>query len=544
MDKLYLKFNRYLEYSIYIFFIVIYPFLFIQYGLDYTDGPFTYIGYAGHGFEFFNVTFLSVLIGSWWASVFGDSIISFRISATLLEIISITIPVFFLSRNDCIKIKLRYLALAVIFSTTLNGYILNYDVISLFFLSLIATGFLLYLKDGGYLLLVLVGALTALVASTRLPSIVVIFPVLSILCFQVYSKKLSAREGIILTGSYLVTFSALFFLLRTLFITTGTSSPQLGATHSLFNVLKSEARDGAIVFEMMAVLSLLALLYNKLSALSISAVYIRAILSVIISLYLLVRIIPPAYNWNISLFYSAIVLWILLVLLYDSYRKNNQDDIAVYLFCIMLGFVPALGSDTGLLKLSSGYIILMPVLLYQFRNIHLPKEDVINIRLLALFVIGLSIFNKAGLGRTYEDQPIRQLTAEVDHKKLRWIKTSKERKDQIESVLSKVNELRASDPHSNFMFYGSKAYLFTYLTDSKIPYSTPFYMTYQNKEDEQRMSDYLSENSARPYVFLIFDYPDKPVDMNGYLIAECLKRHGYKLAYNGLNYQIYAIEKT
>jgi hypothetical protein len=541
MDTPYLKFNSYFEYPVYVFFIAIYPFLFIRYGLDYTDGPFTYIGYTGHGFEFFNVTFLSVLIGSGWASIFGDSIISFRIFATLLNIISITIPVFFLSRNDYIKIKLRYLALAVIFSTTLTCYVLNYDAISLFFLSLTATGFLLYLRDGRYLFLILTGALTALVASTRLPSIVVIFPVLSVLCFQIYSKKLSAREGVILTGGYIITFAATFLLLRKLFITTDTSSPQLGATHSLFNVLKSEARDGIILFEMMAVLSLLALIYNKLRALSMSAVYIRVILSIIISLYFLVRIIPPIYNWNISLFYSAIILWIPLVLLYDSYRKNSQDDIAVYLFCIMLGFVPALGSDTGLLKLSSGYIILMPVLLYQFRNILQPKEGVVNLRLLALFVIGLSIFNKAGLGRTYEDQPIRQLTAEVDHKKLRWIKTSRERKDQIESVISKVNELRTSDPHSNVMFYGSKAYLFTYLTNSEIPYSTPFYMTYQNKEDEQRMSDYLSENTARPYVFLIFDYPDKPVDMNGYLIAECLKRHGYKLAYNGLNYQIYAI---
>lgn len=542
MDTLYLKFNSYFEYPVYIFFIVIYPFLFIQYGLDYTDGPFTYIGYAGHGFEFFNVTFLSVLIGSWWASIFGDNIISFRIFATLLDIISIIIPVLFLLRkNQSLRIRLRYLAFAVIFSTTLTCYILNYDAVSLFFLSLTVTGFLLYLRNGGYLLLILTGALTALVVSARLPSIVVIFPVLSILCFQIYTKKISARDGVILTGGYIITFAATFLLSRKLFITTGTSSPQLGATHSLFNILKSEVRDGAILFEMMAVLSLLALIYNKLRALSMSAVYIRVILSIIISLYFFVRIIPPLYNWNISLFYSAIVLWILLVLLYDSYRKNNHDDIAVYLFCIMLGFVPALGSDTGLLKLSSGYIILMPVLLYKFRNILLPKEDVVNIRLLALFVICLSIFNKAGLGRTYEDQPIRLLTAEIDHKKLRWIKTSKERKDQIESVISKVNQLRESDPHSNFMFYGSKAYLFTYLTDSEIPYSTPFYMTYQNKEDEQRMSNYLSENSARPYVFLIFDYPDKPVDMNGYLIAECLKRHGYKLTYNGLNYQIYAI---
>ncbi|MGJ0483806.1 MAG: hypothetical protein ACR65R_04630 [Methylomicrobium sp.] len=542
MDTFFLKFNRYFEYPVYILFIFIYPFLFIRYGLDYTDGPFTYMGYAGHGFEYFNVAFLSVLIGSWWENIFGDSIISFRIFATLLNIISIIIPVFFLLRNDYIlKIKLRYLALAVIFSTTFNSYILNYDTISLFFLSLTATGFLLYLRDGGYLLLLLAGVLTALVASARLPSIVVIFPVMSVLCFQIYSKKLSARDGIVLTGCYIITSVAVFLLLRKLYITAGTSSPQLGATHSLFNVLKSDLRDGIILFEMMAVLSLLALIYNKLRTFSLSANYIRVILSIIIVLYFRVRIIPPAYNWNISLFYSAIILWILLVLLYDSYHKNNQDDIAVYLFCIMLGFVPALGSDTGLLKLSTGYIFLMPVLLYKFRYILLRKEDVINIRLLALLVIGLSIFNKAGLGKTYEDKPISQLTAEVDHKKLKWIKTSRERKDQIESIISKVNELRESDPHSDFMFYGSKAYLFTYLTDSKIPYSTPFYMTYYGKEDEQRMSNYLFENSAKPYVFLIFDYPDKPVDMDGYLIAESLKKHGYNLTYSGLNYQIYAI---
>jgi hypothetical protein len=421
-------------------------------------------------------------------------------------------------------------------------YILGYDDISLFFLSLLATGFLLYLRDGGYLLLILVGVLTALVVSTRFPSIVVIFPVLSVLWFQIYSKKLSSKDGIILTGLYIVTFAVIFLLLRKLFITKGTSSPQLGASHSLLNIIKRYLRDGMMLFEMMAVLSLLALLYNRFRTLSISANYIRAVLSIIFTLYFIGRIIPSSYNWNISLFYSAIVLWILLLLLYDSYRKNNQNDIAVYLFCIMVGFVPVMGSDTGLFKLRNAYIFLMPVLIYKFRYT-LPKDDVINVRLLFLLVICLSIFNKAGQGITYEDKPIRQLTADVDHNKLRWIKTSIERKEQIESVMSTVTGLRESDPHANFIFYGSKAYLFTYLTDSEIPYSTPFDMRYDNKDNEQGLSNYLSKNSARPYVFLIFGYPDTPVDMDGGLIAGCLEKYGYKRIFNGLNYQIYAIDK-
>jgi hypothetical protein len=124
MDTYFLKFNRYFEYLIYLFFIFIYPFLFIRYGLDYSDGPFNYIGYIGHGNEYFNFTFLSISIGAWWANLFGDSIISFRIFAIILTIFSVTIPVSVFLRNGYIlRLKLRYLALALIFSTTLTPYI-------------------------------------------------------------------------------------------------------------------------------------------------------------------------------------------------------------------------------------------------------------------------------------------------------------------------------------------------------------------------------------------------------------------------------------
>ena len=67
-------------------------------------------------------------------------------------------------------------------------------------------------------------------------------------------------------------------------------------------------------------------------------------------------------------------------------------------------------------------------------------------------------------------------------------------------------------------------------------------MKFDDTEQAETLRNYISSTSIKPYVFLIFDYPDKINEKDGGLIEEQLKKQSYKLIRDGKNYRLFSFD--
>ena len=103
----------YIEIIFYLAIIIIYPFLFIRYGVDYTDSAYHYMAYAGQR-SVGVFTFLDPILGNIWMRITSNSYISYRILAKLLIILMHLIPLIFIKGiNVPLNIKLRFVKTGV-----------------------------------------------------------------------------------------------------------------------------------------------------------------------------------------------------------------------------------------------------------------------------------------------------------------------------------------------------------------------------------------------------------------------------------------------
>jgi hypothetical protein len=543
---------RKVEVPAYLFFIFIYPFLFISFGLDFGDSPYHYLTYAGFR-PVSSYTFLSTVLGNGWMRIVGDSYISYRILAVMLTLVAHIIPVLVLIGSDFnLKEKLRYLALGIVFSSAISFNLLNYDIFSWLILSFIfVTGYLYVQKSKSWLIFIL-GVCLAIITAIRLPSIVVIIPILII----IIANETKNNSGILKTGLkiaiLIVTAGVFYYLLRFIFYhnhTVTQIAKHSGDTLTLWEFLKEKTyyviklfprylSNGIVIFEMIGVILLITFIWNKFRLIT-SKIWIHYLFLIsFLFAYFLFYVLRSNYNFNLSLFYSALTLFFIFNLLFIAIELKKSNLILILCFTAMIGFVAAIGSNTGLLKMAGVNTFVLPViLLLTIKSIPTRLKGGFYVLMSLLFFF--SVTNKILVGKTYEDGRILQLNSAVDQMKLKGIKTSDDRKIQIEEILATIDSVRQTDAKSKFVFYGTTSHLFAYLSDSPQLVQLPFSMVFNDSLKAKALGHIISEGDLKPFVLLVFNYPEIDANMDAGLIGQQLESRSYSMFKSGNNYQFY-----
>jgi 4-amino-4-deoxy-L-arabinose transferase-like glycosyltransferase len=539
------------ESAAYLLFVVVYPFLFMRFGLDYTDGPYHYLGFSGLK-PAGDSTFLYSWLGAAWTSLAGDHLISYRYLAATITLLTISLPILLICRKTEARLKLRYLAVGSVLTFSLSYYLVNWDLFANLFLALIMIAMWYYLKDAKWHWVALTGLLTALLTAIRMPGMLVIVPCVIVFASNgIVSGKqhqkwiwhtaiflavaISGYLGLKLWGST-VAFTGNSTGLNLSGAMAPLSNPE--SAYSFSNLVIRYIQSGFRILEMMGVMVMLVVAWHYRTTILKGKVLVILFILLIFASWYVVSVSRSIYNYQLSYFYSAFTLLLIALLIKKGAYPGSSTLIIFLVFALLVGPIAAAGSNTGLLKTGNAYLIIVPVLLVWMHQKLAPGWQR-PFHLLLAVTIGLTLTGKLVLNDTYEDGKLWQLTATVNHPKLIGIHTTPLRKHQIEEITRFTDSVMRTEQSRNVLFYGSKAWLFRYLYNMPVPYRHPFWMAYDNPSQAKALTDYLVSNKDLEYIVLVFDYPENEDTLNGGLIEEALSKQDFTAMYEGLNYRIF-----
>ena len=546
------------EISVYLFLIFIFPFLFIPYGLDYTDGPFHFLAYNGDR-PLIGLRFFYTFGGALWSRLFGDTVLSYRIITVILLIFSHFVPAYVILRNKVqFKNILKYVALSVILTIGTFIYIFGWDIQTLFILSILFITGYKFLNNPSWKIILLLGLLSAILVAIRFPNIVVLVPVFLLIIFNKYPNQ-TIKKKAVLFMVYLFSFIISFFLIYLFHhklnqigivgnpaifgFMEATEKLQGDTAYSITELMGTYIRHGFRIIEMTGVVLVFVVIWKYKERFRLKQWMIIAIALMFLMIYFYLYVLTSSYHYYLSFFYSAIAFIILFYLLYKNIGEGNSNIVLFLLFALLIGFIPSAGSHPGLLKMSRAFLFMLPVLLYFLFN-YLPKEDRRGAYIFLIIVAAFSVFHKTINSETYEDGRIPQLEATVNHPKLKGIKTTWQRKEQIETILNVRDSILKIEPNSDFFYYGKGIHLFRYLTNSKQHYSAhsplnSFKLDVNSKEQIDALMDYLNQKNSKTYVFLLFGYPEEHDPMEGGEMEIKLNEKGHKLISSGDKWRLF-----
>jgi hypothetical protein len=198
-----------------LFFILVYPFLLLPYGLDFTDAPYHFVAYTRQRPPEV-MTFFYAIPGKLWLSIFPNSVWSLRVFGTLFWMVMHIVPAWIILLRVRVPLLqvLPLLALGILVAWAIPR-VQGYDLIANGFGAFLFTGTALYLLDkkNGYL--PILGVLAAFFVASRLPNILVLLPITIVVAWVVYSssgQKKAIRTIYAILVFLLSFFGAFFFL--------------------------------------------------------------------------------------------------------------------------------------------------------------------------------------------------------------------------------------------------------------------------------------------------------------------------------------------
>lgn len=346
---------------------------------------------------------------------------------------------------------LFYIACGLFLFTPFNVNILGYDSISIFILSLIFSLSVLYLQKANLYVLLPLSFIGSLAVLIRLPNMIVVPIVLLVI----------GISGEIETGHFSWKPAALFLGLTLLLVFFGFSMYYSQIDELLGASANSSSHDLNILFYNYFLHGLKILLFITL----ISGGYFvfkksggevpKLVKYVVTGLFFIlligVFVIRSKYPQNYSLFLTAFALSIIIVHITRN-RKNwlSIQNLVIYLYVLFL-FINPLGSNTGLLKAVSLFLLLPFVL--SFQNLKLDKFWLS----ILIVLVPFSFIEK--LSGIYEDNSIPVLNSTLTIPALHPVKTTKTRAAFLEKIDSEISELKKNN--MEVYFYGDKSHIFT-----------------------------------------------------------------------------------
>ncbi|NVN94424.1 MAG: hypothetical protein HXX18_03965 [Bacteroidetes bacterium] len=503
-------------------FILGYPLILITYGMDFTDGPWNMR--MAQSPETLMPYWLTAAISQLWANFFGDSILSFRLLGYISKefIILIFYLVFFYNKN-LLQFS-RYAFVSIVVLNLPNSSNFQYDLATLLCVSILFVGLLKFTITENFFYIILCGFISTMAMLARFPNIVIIpatFVLLAIYSFIRHSNSIpySKKRWLILSklwlfyGSSCLLTMALFSIFvspYTYFNSVFENLYALANTeryHSLQSLINSYIRDIYAISKYVILFYLMSIAYNyTVNSLKINK-WLISILVFIVSFYFLTISNTGFFIWR-RLHITALVFFLLLVLLSDAFKKRKILHLFLFLTILVLLFIPSVGSNTGMLRCIAFARFSSVFLLYWFmriKNKSRVQTHFIAIILLAIFVFDINYPKNWVWGDTNN---LSELKYSVNHPKLKNINTTIYRKELTEKIIAEINRL--SPTQKDMLFFGAAGQMFYYLYDKQSLSKQLFYLETDDKNVIAQLETKIKNEQYYPLIIIIFGDPNNP----------------------------------
>ncbi len=502
--------------------ILIYPMLLLTFGMNFTDGPFNM--YMVKNPSNFPLYLGTALVSQLWASIFGDSILSFRLLNYLVtEAIVLIFYFVYFYRKDLLQFS-RYALAAIILTVATSSNIFSYGITSLLCLIIIFISLQKFIAKPNLIYIAVGGFVSIIAMLAKFPNIVIIpvcFFLLGVFTFVKNEKSaLSTKQNwlflikmfLVYGLSCLVALTVFFVLFTSPFDYYVDVSEQLSAlsqdgTHSASGIYTNYVRDALAIVKYLGAIVLMLLAYNFSANYLKIKKWLLSIALFILYIYLIYLSNTGDYNFGYSLQITAYTLFLLFVLFYHSYKERNFTPLFIILTTAVLLFMPAIGSDTGLLKCKSFAAFIIIFLLYWMSKMNIKAKGIKHFIIVLLFsLIAYGVYNRATwfYGDTHN---LTELKYSINHPKLKYIKTTIYRKELTENIIHKVDSLTIKQ--KDIVFFGPAGQMFYYLY-SQAPLSTQlFYLETDDKTVIKQLQSLLQKENKHPLVVIIFGHPNR-----------------------------------
>ena len=511
---------------------VVYFFSSIFFGLDFTDS-FYHLNQALYPANdiYLYPFFLSSVIIKGIIHFLGPEIIYLRFFNSLLLLFSILLPFLFVKVPRPRKEILLYIGIALILFAPFNVNILGYDSLSIFFLSLIFSFSVLYFHRPTSYLLLLLALLCSAAVMIRLPNVLAVPIVLLVIGFGAKIQRGSFywKRAVLFLGStalfVFLGYSLYYSSFRKFFEATANSS-----SHDFKTLFYNYFLHGLRILLFLGMFLGTYLVYKKLAK-KFSELVSYGPVGLFFIFIIGMLVFGSKYSQNYSLFLTSLALSILIVLIFRNRKELlTIQNLVLYVYVLFL-FINPFGSNTGLLKAVSLFLLLPFVLSYQTQ-----KTDKYWL-LILIVLIPFSIVEK--LYRTYEDSSISIVNTTVSNPTLYPIKTTKTRAEFLKNVDSEKRDLEKNNV--KVYFYGDKSHIFHYLYPETGMNISSFFQPVDELSFYSHIEQKFKENK-KVAIFLIDSYPGNEA-RGPYPLEEKLIGDGFKKEEKALFTYYLKIEK-
>ncbi len=457
-----------------------------------------------------------ILIGHWYTELFGANLISYRIGAYIISVVTCILPYIVLLDKYERKNNLFYFVFGFIsFLSLTPGFLFHIDLFSKLFFCILACLLSLFYKKNNCFYVLCMGIISILMVIIRFPNILVVpFVVILLFIITIYinsntNKSTNIKNCLIYESLYVgllcVGILLYSFLMNgnlwgyALSIINDLHHPTMGG-HSIDMLFWCMFRDFDSVLVYFGILVLMFFTYKISIQYDKKRQYVILTGALLFFIFMLYRDITYTfYNWQVNLFLVSYVCFILLYQLY--YHKFGIVEF-VLLGCAVLSF---LGSDTGLYKFAPILLCFLPIITSNIENsIKFNKFALVVSVIVLLFVL----FNYT---KGFDEDRIYKMTATIEGVPgLEGIRTTPKRCDWVKTIYNKCDSIL--NETDNVFIYGNKCHIFRYSTKRNPRFTTTMMMSLNNEQEINNViKPYVYKET--PVVVCVFAYPAKNIEV-------------------------------
>jgi len=517
---------------------LILPYLFLPFGVDFTDTPYHLV--KSHHYLSYPMTVLSYhLIGKWqeWT---GGPILLNRFAVLFFMQLSGFLLIRLPLRQNC-KLT-RYLALItlnVLLSLFPVTTLLGYDTVSTVLIVGTFCALYSYEKRGfsvGYL--ILSALFSVLAVFSRLPNLVMLPAVVLWLAILAYSRCMERKRALISLALFITSFVCLsllvFYYYYSSFGFVLRNYRNEPGGHGFYTLLQNYFIGVLKCISWIGVLTLVYMGFSEMNKYKKANYIIYLSGSCVFAGILFLLLVTENKPYNFELTYLLIGLFAILILsaaypvLRSGVLVTRENG---FFFLIGLFFlIPIAGSQSGLFKANVIFFIPFLIRLFWTRFSQPVKCTFLSVMMAVLLYLPVQ-----RMRFQYEDRGILRTQAKVEHPALWGIRTTAARKVYLESVMSDLKALRGP-----YIFVGRMRHMFDFLSRQDGVYSEKFWSYLDDDDYVADTQRHLSEKRIQT-VFLVPDYPDYPeqIKFGENKLEAMLIRQGYVLSKDAATYRSY-----
>jgi len=565
--------------------VIIFPYLLIFQGLDFTDAGYSLTNYQQIFIEPSSIQnsfacWLTNIIGGIWIKVSGSlGLFGAKLGGAL--VISITCYLSYLILKDYIKKEflLLGLLLAEIFAFSSTAIILNYNILTAFFFTISVYFLSLGIFKKQYMLLFLSGFFAGLNIFIRFPNILGILLVVVIFFYGYLKKiKISAqiKQSLIFLAGWFISIITAVIIMNTLghyklysdsllnLFKMGISSE---LSHSGMSLIKRLIIDHLYILQyaFTALLGtvIISKLFNKIKKNKYLKYGIFLVFAILISCV--------TYRINHYFLYGIIgMLYTTLLFYIFNFQKINVNMRALSSIALLILFITPLGSNTGLWNARQGMWLALPISfsfilqICEFESginlkigldrivgkFKMTQQEILfakNIILIFCFTFMLIFSFKYTYGNTTNRLAMHY---SINHPRLKMVYTTKERAKVVEELLG---ELSKYVHKGEYLFTFEQISLLHYLTKTKPYLYNSWPILYRPEEFKVALEKAIREKEDLPVIVRAkrgtgnFEWPNNPeveftepkqhID-NRSIVKEFMDKYCYKTIWENDFFQI------